>query len=432
MDEESQTNVAALIPPGKSLANDAQCKDQIVSCNDQLARKYFGVRKSTIPKPLPNEVAIERNFIRAPTCVAHASSAEKTEFVYLFKKKEENGEIYVPTLRLKSDRDELLPLPQHAKVLDVLLALFANNFNDDGEVWFSYADIARPLGINPRETSSIKEAIKRYYNLTMHFEKSWVDQPGRFTSEAMRPISRTDLFDKDKDHNPRNSRLPKDLHYIKFSPAIIQSVQTKQIRLFPRDAFSELDAWSYMLYKIFYAPTDKEPVRRTVTFIGNFVGWSSGMPRLRVWIVKHLEVLQEKKFILWWQVKDDCYEVQANPAKYRKDDGFLTAKDPLLAEAAYAGRIIQTKKRGQLTGEKAANQTKAAVVSATASPILKKNRPAKAPEGQSLDAAANILGQIASMSQEQLGVLAAFLRAVPEKERDSLLMQRMVLAASMS
>jgi alkylated DNA nucleotide flippase Atl1 len=358
-----------------------------------------------------------------PICIGHAKSAATKEFIYKMRPANESGEWFTPTLRIVSGGNCPLPVPQHAKVLDVLLALFSNNFNEEGEVWFTYKDIAMLLGISTTNNTVIKEAIRRYLHMNLFFEKCWATQPGRFTSEVFHTVKKTDLFEEEKDHNPRNSRKKEHLHYVKFDQKIVDSVQAKQIRLFPRDAFKELDAWSYILYKIFYAPTDKEPVRRTINFIESFLGWSSGAPRLRSWIVKNLEHLKKKKFILWWQVQDNCYEVQANPAKYRKDDEFLSKQNPLVSEKNYAHRIISSKKLSKFSETKAKEQTFEALKNVTAKPEKKKN---VVKEIAKTSAATQIFSQLASMSESQRNMVFSFLNSVPESERDELFMQKLL------
>lgn len=325
-------------------------------------QKYSGVRTSQKIKDLPSEVGIERNLIKVPICVLNPKSANAPQFVYEFREREIDGEKCIPKLIITSGRATPLPLPQHAKVLDILLAMLAHNFNDDGDVFFRFNDISRSLGHCLTQNNMIKEAIRRYHFNPIFFQHCWVDDPGRFTSQGFLIIIKTDLYDGDCEQirNPRNSKKREFLHYIKFAPEIVQSVKKNFIRLFPKEAFSELDAGTYTLYKLFYAPTDKEPIIRSLNFIANFLGWGNRIDRLSPWIVKHLEILREKEFILCWRKKEDCFEVCSNAARFKRHISELKRLNPLKADVTKTTAIKESRKKARLKGEYVDIQTQKA------------------------------------------------------------------------
>lgn len=369
---------------------------------------FRGVRVSHKRKPLPNEVAIERNILKVPICVAHAKSSKAEAFTYEFPERLIDGERCIPKLIIKSAGGTPLPLPQHAKTLDVLLALFAQNFNLSGELWFTFKEITRIL--NTTEVTTVKESIKRYHFNPIFFQHCWVEDPGRFTSEVFHIIDKTDLFDEEhKNKNPRNSRKKENLHYVKFSPVIVRSVEKRFIRLFPRDAFSALSAGTYTLYKIFYGPTDKEPVRRTLHFIANFLAWSDRIDRLYPWIVKHLEILREKDFVLWWQVKGDCFEVCSNPAVAKRQHDDLKRVSPLSAETIKRTRVFESKKKAKLLGTKVDEETKSAI--STRKPIAKKVDTAHE-KTKKLTRAQKFLAELAALSPAERANLAPLLQEI--------------------
>ena len=400
-------------------------QDTIHLCNDPIHKKersFYGVRKSATAKPVPRELAIERNLIRVPICVASQKTATLREFVYEFAEKVVDGELCVPKLIISSGNTPL-PLPHHAKVLDALLALLAHSFNEDGGVWFSFSDISQFLDTAKKDACSIREASRRYHYCTLYFQHCWVDEPGRVTSEAVLIIEQTDLFDAvEKIKNPRNSRKRENLHYVKFSPKIVESVKKNFIRLFPKEAFNELDAGTYTLYKLFYAPTDREPVRRTVDFIARFLGWGERIDRLRPWIVKHLEILQEKEFILWWRKKDDCFEVCSNALRFKKHIDELRRLDPMKAENVKIAQILDTRKKGKLKGDHVDNQTRVAKAEVKGKKTIGKSTVKDSiKQGKEQIQMQQMIASFANMTAEQRVAYISHIKSVSENDTNGLL-----------
>lgn len=386
-------------------------------CNS--IQKYRGVRTSQIVRDLPSEISLERNFIKVPICVSNPKSANVPHFVYEFAEREIDGEKFIPRLVIISGGSTPLPLPQHAKVLDILFAMLAHNFNDDGEIYFKYADISRLLGQYLGQNRMIKEAIKRYHFNSIFFQHCWTGDPGRFTSQIFHPIIKTDLYDGDEKQarNPRNSRQKADLHYIKFAPEIVKSVKKSFIRLFPKEAFSELDAGTYILYKLFYAPTDKEPIIRSINYIANFLGWGNRIDRLRPWVVKHLDILQQKEFILWWRKKDDCFEVCSNAARFKRHIAELRRLNPLKAENTKALALKESRKKAKLVGEHVDLQTYEA---AQKLPKKMKKKP-DSPSNANLIHTEAILGQLANMSPSERKDFLASIKEISIADKNGFL-----------
>jgi hypothetical protein len=372
-------------------------QDPIHSTIDPIhntAAKYRGVRHGRAQKELPPDISIERNLIRTPICVSNNKAATASEFIYEYNEQIIDGERCRPRLTITSTKGTSLPLPQHAKVLDVLLALFSRNFNEDGEVWFSYTDIARILGIVGTNTSSIKEAIKRYHENSLNFQNCWLDDPGRYTSESFFIVEKTDLFDPEgKKKNPRRSKKKENLHYVRFNQAVVKSVEKNFVRLFPKEAFHELEASTYTLYKLFYAPTDLAPVRRTLNFIARFLGWSERHDRLRLWITKCLSILQEKEFIQWWKYKedDDCYEVCSFNLKDKRTISGLKNVSPLAAAKTKSSMAESSKKKSRFLNKNSRLPAKNVVKSAKPSAIK------TSLEIKNVNYATKLLAQIADM-----------------------------------
>lgn len=302
---------------------------------------FSGVKPGKQNTKLPAIISLEANTIRAPLCVPHAKAALQKTVEYNLPDKQIDGSWVTPKITIFRREDAKLPLPEHLQVLDALIALLAFNFNQDGEVWFSFRDIHKLLGSQPTNNEKIKEAIARYHHNSIFFTCCWRDQSGRMTSMVEHIIEKTDLFDEDKkDKNPGRSREKKDLHYVKLCPSIVDSIGQNYIRLFPKSAFTEIKGGTYTLYKIFYGMTDKEPVRRTVEQIANFLHWGNRHDRLKKWVEKQLSELESKDYILWWKLKGDCFEVQCNPAKNMRDD----AQDWKISPIVVTTRIDQRKK----------------------------------------------------------------------------------------
>ncbi len=373
----------------------------------QGSSRFAGVRVSTIIKNLPPEVGIERNLIKVPICVSNAIRAKTSQFIYEFAEREIDGERCIPKLILSSGRGTPLPLPQHAKVLDVLIAMLAHNFNDEGEVYFSFNDVSRHLGHCLTQNKVIKEAIRRYHFNSIFFERCWVLDKGRFTSEVFQIITKTDLYDGDLEvRNPGRSRKKLNLHYVKFAKEIVESVKKNFIRLFPKEAFSDLDAGTYMLYKLFYAPTDREPIIRSLNYIANFLGWGDRVDRLKPWVKSHLEILKKKEFILWWRTNGDCFEVCSNAARFKRHIAELRRLNPARADQKKAIALKESRKKAKLVGE----ESNKAVCTEK-----KKDQPITAGEIARVQA---IIAEVVKMGPHQQAKFLGGFTTIPEQDRD--------------
>lgn len=327
-----------------------------------------GSKKTARHHHLTDTVALERNLLKVPLCVPNAASAQLQRIEFEMPEREEDGEVYIPKFRMEnSNNDDKakqllyrgLPLPQHSLVLDVLVALFARNPNYLGEVWFSFSEVLRLLKLPAQNNHVVKEAIRRYYYNACHFEKCWTLDKNRMTSHVFHIIEKTDLFDPDTEgKNPGRSRQKENLHYIKFSQPIIDSIMNKHIRVFPKCAFTEIEAGTYNLYKIFYSYSDLRPVIRTLDNIANWMHWGDRRDRLRVWVAKQLEELKAKDFVAWWSYKkeNDCYEVKCNPAKDTNLLVELEETQPIVANARRVG-AASAKRQARLNGPKIEKDT---------------------------------------------------------------------------
>lgn len=326
-------------------------------------------KKTARHNHLTDTIALERNLLKVPLCVPHAAAAQLPRIEFVMSQQEENGEFYIPKFRMENSLDDTsttdktrlrgLPLPQHALVMDVFVSLFARNPNVLGEVWFSYSEVLRILDLPEQNNKVIKEAIRRYHFNPCYFEKCWTIDKNRMTSQGFLIIEKTDLFDPDAEgKNPGRSRQKENLHYIKFSQPIIDSVMNKHIRIFPKCAFTKIEAGTYSLYKIFYGYTDQRPIIRTLDYIANWMHWGDRRDRLRVWVAKQLEELKAKDFVAWWSYKkeNDCYEVKCNPAKDTNLLHDLDETQPMIANARRSSAAA-TKRQARLLGSKIEKST---------------------------------------------------------------------------
>ncbi len=372
--------------------------------------KFSGVRQGLKIKSLSHEVGIERNLMKAPLCVPNPKTAKASTFIYDFTERNIKGQRINPQVIIISRGGIPLPLPQHARVLDILLAMFVTNFNDQGQVWFSYNDISKLLGNCLTQNTMIKEAITRYHNTAILFKDCWGTSHG-FISVSLSIIKKVELNSKG---GPKNKK--ENLHCVVLAQEIVESVKNNFIRLFPNDAFSELDAGSYTLYKLFYAPTDREPVCRTIGFIARFLAWSERTDRLHLWLVKHLEILKKGEFILWWQKDGDYFEVCSNPARFKRKIAEMRRLDPMKAERAKAKTLLETRKQAKLQGAKVEIQTQQAVLNLQTN--LKDKTKDDFEKVFELRQGENILEQLADMSSQERELFFKMMKDLPAQDRD--------------
>ena len=175
------------------------------------------------------------------------------------------------------------------------------------------------------------DTIKRYHRSTVHMQGCW--SYDRFTTQHFLIINEIDLYHElPKSNVPDNPSKAEARHRIKFAPEIVESIKKNFIRLFPKEAFSELDGEAYTLFKLFYAPTDKESVVHSLKYMASYLGWEGKIDNFQTWVVSSLEILEKRGFVLWWKKKEDCFEACSNALRFKEHIDKLRQLNPLKAE----------------------------------------------------------------------------------------------------
>ena len=177
-----------------------------------------------------------------------------------------------------------LPLAEHSKILDALLALYANNLaivdpNNLGGLHFKMVDVAEISGRKYTDgfRKSLAEAIYRYMRCIGFWHNAYLNK-GMRGDLACTFIEENSLWDKEAgndDYDKRirnekqssgNSKERSSWHYIKFNQRIAKILHDGDTRLFLSEIIkSDLKPLPYIIYRYFFAFSDSTPVERTLS-----------------------------------------------------------------------------------------------------------------------------------------------------------------------
>ena len=260
---------------------------------------------------LPTLISMNRNLMWFPTSVLNPKYAFNKkikiewESVDVKKQKQKHSFEFAPM------EGNPLPLAEHSKILDALLALYSNNLNDEiGKLHFRMIDVADILGRKSTEgfRVSLAEAIYRYMRCIAFFQNAYLSNRQRGNLSCT-PIEETSLWDKfagSQNYNdrvrikcssPRNSMDKSTWHIVRFNKAIAEGLHNKDTRLFLSEVLkSDLKPVPYIIYRYFYAFNDMEYVQRSLFTLCKTFGFSN-MGTFANWFRTQLDLIVKTSLI---------------------------------------------------------------------------------------------------------------------------------------
>lgn len=290
-----------------------------------------GVRSGSDVAPLPDSIGLEKNVLGVPIFVLHARTASaQRELVYEWRTREGRD------AKFKFVRDPNVPFPQsqHVVYFDALLAMFANNFRDDGYLYFRISDVLRYVGKSRTSGSydAVKETIYRYAYTSAHWHESWVTARGEAKGENWHGplIIVDDIWVEKRDgaddlklkKNPRNARKTEDWHRIRFHPEIVNSIKNGFTKIFLTKVLGlGVRADAQCVYRYFYGFSDSSEIRRSVEHLMRAFAWQGGRAaRFEAWLRTQLEELVAHNLVEAFEIENEWVTVRCVALKALRDN----------------------------------------------------------------------------------------------------------------
>ncbi len=293
-----------------------------------------GVRSGEVRPgaPVPDSIGLEKNILGVPIFVLNSKTAlSQHELVYEWRTRDGRD------AKFKFVRDPNVPFPQsqHVVYFDALLAMFANNFRDDGYLYFRISDVCRYVGKEATHGIyvAIKETIYRYAYCNAHWHESWVTPRGEAKGENWHgPLIIVDdiWVEKKSDSgddlklkkNPRNARKVGDWHRIRFHPEIVNSIKNGFTKIFLTKVLGlGVRADAQCVYRYFYGFSDSSEIKRSVEHLMSAFAWQGGRKtRFVPWLKTHLEELVAYGLVEAFVIENDWITVKCSSVKALRDN----------------------------------------------------------------------------------------------------------------
>ena len=232
---------------------------------------------------LPPTVGLERNLLGVPIFVLNTKAARSlSQLVYSWPLKGGKNATFI----FSRTGDNPFPQSQHAMYLDILLAMFAVNFREDGVLYFRISDVLRAAGKDPRSQGAkeaVIAAIHRYRLCHMDWNFAWM---GRGEAWSGSIIEHSNLWDEDdKGHlnprngrsnrNPRNNHDKEKWHTVRFHPYIVESIRDGHTRIILASVMgSGIKHDAFCVYRYFYGFSDRSEVKRSILHLMTAFPWT--------------------------------------------------------------------------------------------------------------------------------------------------------------
>ena len=263
-------------------------------------------------KQLSSTAVVETNLLGVPLFALHSRSATSNRAISTQWRVDGVDVSFV----FSRVGDEPFPLPTHAKILDCLIAHFANNFSSDGVLKFKMSDISRDCGKASGAREAIKEAVKRYQHTHASWQLSFVGRTDTWSGPIILYSSLTNP--KDKGRNPRNGFVKDSWHELAFHPVIVNSIKEKQIRVIQTEALKNMPADVYIVYRWLKRFTDKEPLRRRLSTAQESLNCRLRPNLFAEWFKGKLRNLETSGYITSFEVNDQWFQVKLSTLKSQK------------------------------------------------------------------------------------------------------------------
>jgi hypothetical protein len=291
-----------------------------------------GVRSGNDSATLPDSIGLEKNVLGVPIFVLNSKTASSQhELVYEWRTRDDRD------AKFKFVRDPNVPFPQsqHVVYFDALLAMFANNFREDGYVYFRVSDVLRYVGKSRTSGSyeAVKETIYRYAYCTAHWHESWVTARGEAKGENWHgPLIIVDDIWVEKTHevtddlrlkkNPRNARKAENWHRIRFHPEIVNSIKNGFTKIFLTKVLGlGVSADAQCVYRYFYGFSDSSEIRRSVEHLMSAFAWQGGRAaRFEAWLRTQLNELVAHDLVDVFEIENEWVTVRCVGLKALRDN----------------------------------------------------------------------------------------------------------------
>lgn len=313
-----------------------------------------------IVKCLPYIFPMNASICNVPLYVLHSTASKKLDAIEVSWERVIGGCLQVCKFSFRRDFETPFPILTHAKILDVLLGMFSQAWNEDGEVLFRYSDVNKLLGKSKDFNSkAIQEAIKRYRRHSTEWINSW---NGRTDTLNFVIIERSSILDSNENiirgkeaKNPRNSKKRDEFHSVTFHKEVVQAIKHEHSRrrFILSSLIKELSDAAYVIYRYYYGFNDSEDGKpkfhfRKLEDLSEVFKWTGQKNRFKPWIEKQLNELHKKGLI-----NEPIWNGEAVGVHCKNFTALLPPKGPVIDVTT----IEPLKKNGKPPKVKASNAT---------------------------------------------------------------------------
>ena len=258
---------------------------------------------------LPESVGVNPSLLNAPIYVLHNAAAGKLDCIEVKWTQSIGGETINKSFRFIRAATDKFPTVTHAKYLDILLAMFSQNWNPEGILHFRYSDVLRIAGKAPvsRAREAIQQTILRYHRHVTEWENCW---NGRIDTLTFNIIRKSSVID-DKGHithkSPRRSKKKDDWHTVVFDPEVVSALKDEKKRILLTDLFRELKHDTFCVYRYYYGYPDfyldkngrrqNNIIWRNIDILRNTFKWTGQRNRFSKWLNDRFDELYAMKLI---------------------------------------------------------------------------------------------------------------------------------------
>lgn len=284
---------------------------------------------------LPETVGVNPSLLNAPIYVLHSTAGKRLDCIEVKWTQKIGGENVNKSFRFIRAATDPFPTVTHAKYLDILLAMFATNWNAEGVLQFRYCDVLKTAGKAPvsRAREAIQQTILRYHRHTTEWENSWNGKRDTLTFNIVRRSSIIDGDGNIKSKSPRRSIKKEDWHSIVFDEEIVNALDNdKRKRILLTDIFQKLKHDTFCVYRYYYGYPDyyidekgvkrDNIIWRNIETLSNIFKWTGQKNRFSNWLKDRIAELLELDLIdkpIW---NGDALGIHCKNLKY------LTNNDP--------------------------------------------------------------------------------------------------------
>jgi hypothetical protein len=295
----------------------------------QVENKY----KSDLPKLVP----MNRNLMWFPTSVLNTKAAFTQKIEVKWESIDATTkQIHKHKFEFAPIHNNPMPIPEHSKLFDILLALYANNMflgeSDEkaiGTLYFRMSDVAEIAGkqYTAGFRMSLAEAIYRYMRCVAFWTNAYLSNKRRGNLSCTL-IEETSIWDKNAgidDYNgrqrlkcvsPGRSQDKTTWSFVKFNRNIAKLLHTGDTRLFLSEIIkSDLRPIPYVIYRYFYAFSDKDYVKRDLNTLCKTFGYSGKQYLFPTWLRQQIDEIAEMNLIedyIWPKDIDDLNKAQVS------------------------------------------------------------------------------------------------------------------------